>query len=212
MIKRRTLLVEGVDDLHVMRAILNAHGLEGAAEVIKHDGRTDLLDAVPVRLKESNVEVVGVVFDADESIDASWQAIRNRLIDAGFDMPAEPVRDGTIVHPPAGQLLPRVGIWLMPNNEQHGVLEHFLQFLIGPDDALHELARTTVRSVVDTDRRFPPQYEIKALMHTWLAWQEYPGRPLGTSITAKYLDANLPEAVRFAGWLRALYPAEIAVH
>ncbi len=42
-------------------------------------------------------------------------------------------------------------------------------------------------------------------MHTWLAWQNKPGRPFGTAITARYLDADVPEATAFVAWLEKLF-------
>jgi len=42
-------------------------------------------------------------------------------------------------------------------------------------------------------------------MHTWLAWQEEPGKPLGTAITAKFLDANVAQVDVLVAWLKALF-------
>jgi len=39
-------------------------------------------------------------------------------------------------------------------------------------------------------------------MHTWLAWQESPGSPMGQAIGKGDLDANAPAAVAFVAWLR----------
>jgi hypothetical protein len=33
----------------------------------------------------------------------------------------------------------------------------------------------------------------KAAIHTWLAWQEKPGKLLGTAITAKFLDSRVAQ-------------------
>jgi len=56
-----------------------------------------------------------------------------------------------------------------------------------------------------TERRFSDLAKPKAVIHTWLAWQEEPGKPLGTAITAKYLDAGVPEVNDFINWLRQLF-------
>ena len=46
-------------------------------------------------------------------------------------------------------------------------------------------------------------------MHTWLAWQENPGRPYGTAITARFLDAEAPQADVLVAWINYLfYPTE----
>jgi hypothetical protein len=45
----------------------------------------------------------------------------------------------------------------------------------------------------------------KANIHTWLAWQEEPGKPMGQAITAKYLNPKSKQAELFVNWLRALF-------
>jgi len=45
----------------------------------------------------------------------------------------------------------------------------------------------------------------KAEIHTWLAWQVQPDKALGTAITARYLDPDVPEVTIFMGWLRRLF-------
>ncbi len=48
----------------------------------------------------------------------------------------------------------------------------------------------------------------KALIHTWLAWQRKPGRPMGIAITARYLDPTAPHAQQLINWLRRLFELE----
>ena len=51
---------------------------------------------------------------------------------------------------------------------------------------------------------------MKAQLHTWLAWQEQPGTPLGLAITNRYLDANAPHAQKLMDWIRQLFDLESA--
>ncbi|HST61263.1 MAG TPA: DUF3226 domain-containing protein, partial [Longimicrobium sp.] len=53
-------------------------------------------------------------------------------------------------------------------------------------------------------RRFSPVHRSKALIHTWLAWQEQPGSPMGQAIGKRDLDAQAPQAQRFVAWLQRL--------
>jgi hypothetical protein len=41
-------------------------------------------------------------------------------------------------------------------------------------------------------------------VHTFLAWQEEPGRPMGESITRRYFQIDAPEALNFVEWIRRL--------
>jgi len=109
---------------------------------------------------------------------------------------------------------PKVGIWVMPDNQSTGCLEDFLQNLIGKDDKLHAHAKDFVAGLPEKrflnnkepeESEFNKIHRSKAIMHTWLAWQEEPGKPFGQSITAHYLDPNLPLGQTFAAWLHKLF-------
>jgi hypothetical protein len=45
-------------------------------------------------------------------------------------VPDDPAAEGTIIDPPDDKLLPRVGVWIMPDNQMKGILEDFLRFLV----------------------------------------------------------------------------------
>lgn len=45
----------------------------------------------------------------------------------------------------------------------------------------------------------------KAEIHTWLAWQKEPGKPLGQAITARYLNPNAPDAQQLIAWIRRVF-------
>ena len=55
------------------------------------------------------------------------------------------------------------------------------------------------------EARFIQDHRAKAEVHTWLAWQAEPGRPLGLALTRRYLDADHALAQRFHDWLVALF-------
>lgn len=200
------LLVEGTDDEHVVRHLRGHHGLEGAFEIFSCGGIEHLLKSFPIRLKGSGIGSIGVVVDANTDIQARWASLRRHLNHAEFPaVPVAPVRDGFISEPPPDTLLPRVGIWLMPDNSTGGTLENFLRFLVPEPDVLLEHAQQSVNTIPQGRRLFAERDDTKALLHTWLAWQEEPGRPFGTAIKARFLDADVPEAVVFADWLKKLF-------
>lgn len=99
----------------------------------------------------------------------------------------------------------RLGIWLMPDNRLSGMLEDFMATLVRPDDALLAPARNAVDAIPADHRLFKPAFRAKAELHTWLAWQEEPGRPLGQAITKRYLDFANPGAEAFVAWVRRLF-------
>ncbi|MDP9373616.1 MAG: hypothetical protein M3Q65_14425 [Chloroflexota bacterium] len=163
-----------------------------------------LLESVPIRLREEGLRRLGIVVDADVRLSPRWQAVRDRLRDSGYrNIPAVPPAEGWISSEPE---LPRVGVWLMPDNLLAGMLEDFATRLIPTSDALLARAEAAVRDLEEAGlNRYTLAHHSKALIHTWLAWQETPGQPLGQAITAEALDSNLPLARAFVAWLRRLF-------
>lgn len=214
MAGKTILLVEGKDDEHVVKHLCGHHSLwlteiTPPREVGDDSAGIDsLLESLPERIVQGNVEALGIMVDADTNLAARWQALRDRLEKAGYkDLPVKPDAHGTIVEAPTDQpndLVPRVGIWLMPDNTTNGILEDFLQLLVPSPSELLEHARASVDSIPG-EPLFRAVDQPKALIHTWLAWQQEPGKPYGTAITAKYLDADAPQARTFVAWLRKLF-------
>lgn len=207
MTAKKTLLVEGKDDEHVLKAVCGRRNGPHFNEVKVYEGVDLLLESLPVRLKASgDGEIIGVVIDADTDLEARWRSIRNGLIQVGYhDAPESPSPNGTIVDPPTGVLLPRVGIWIMPDNQSTGILESFLRFLVPAGSGLFNHVESSVAAIPEGELRFNPLAKPKALIHTWLAWQEEPGRPMGTAITARFLDYDVAQVSDLVNWLNQLY-------
>lgn len=206
MTSKRVLMVEGQDDEHVVKNICGQHQL-GTIEIIHpYGGKGPLLEGIGVRLKESGISALGIILDADADPQGRWEAVVARLSAAGFaGLPVAPQSEGTVVEPPMGSLLPRVGVWLMPDNQMSGILEDFLRFLVPQGDELMEHVEQSIENIPVAQCRFPESRKPKARMHTWLAWQEEPGKPFGQAISARYLDPHLPAANIFVAWLRRVF-------
>jgi hypothetical protein len=207
MAAKRILLVEGKDDENVLKHVCGNRGLPHLDEVKRLEGVDRLLEHFSVRLKASeDGEIVGLVIDADTDLDARWRSLRERLILREYEnVPQNPASDGTILDPPPGKLLPRVGIWIMPDNRTNGILEDFLSFLIPDESQLFEHVKSSVAAIPEDERRFDQATEPKAIIHTWLAWQKDPGKPLGTAITTRYLDPDVAQVDVLVSWLNRLF-------
>ncbi|PZO64464.1 MAG: hypothetical protein DI635_05300 [Pseudoxanthomonas suwonensis] len=208
MAGKRVLLVEGKNDEHVVKNICGRLNLGQIDEIRPKSGKDPLLDVLPVELKgasDGSVSVMGVILDADENLQSRWQSVCGRLVEAGYqNVPDVPAEDGTILLPPAGSKpLPRFGIWVMPDNRVPGILEDFLKFLVPDGDVVLAHAEQSLDNL--PDKRFRSLDRPKALMHTWLAWQEEPGKPYGQAITARYLDTDLPMGKSFSAWLEKVF-------
>ncbi|MBF0496922.1 MAG: hypothetical protein HQK58_10185 [Deltaproteobacteria bacterium] len=215
MADKKILLVEGPDDEHVLKHLCTERGWPRfeniPLEVKQLTGVDRLLKDIPVQVKANGPGgIVGVVVDADTDIAARWRSMRDRLIGAGYeDVPDNPAPEGTIlphiIDSQAGKFLPRVGIWIMPDNRTEGILEDFLRFLVPAGSPLFEHVTSSVAAIPEGARLFGSLAEPKAVMHTWLAWQEKPGKSLGTAITARYLDPDVPQVDVLMSWLKRLF-------
>jgi len=206
MANRRILLVEGNDDEHVLKHICGNHDV-GQLDILPLGSVEKLLESLPVRLRASEEgDILGVIVDADTNVEARWQALSNRLKKEGYlDVPQSPPPEGLVLNAPINSLLPRVGIWLMPNNQTNGILEDFLRFLIPQDSPLFAHAENSIRAIPNEERRFTELAAPKALIHTWLAWQKEPGKPLGMAITAQFLDPKVEQVNVLVSWLKRLF-------
>ena len=221
MADKYVMLVEGPDDHHVLLHLLTVHGvnqrmephLEGRRPTVVSgdkmvfkacEGIQNVFDNLTQRLKlTSELACIGVIVDADLGVAGRWQRLRDILTDSGYaDVPEVPEASGTLVE---HEEKPRVGIWIMPNNILPGKVEDFVALLVPAEDSLWKQAERSVEEIPEADRRFNGEAFIKAHIHTWLAWQENPGLPMGQAITRRYLNSDAPEALRLVDWLKRLF-------
>ena len=223
MADKFVMLVEGPDDFHVLQHLLTRHGidweiayqLEGGRFVQAsadrntivfkaREGVQNVLDYLAVQLKiTGELTSIGVVVDADLDSTARWQSLRNILLKSGYgNVPQAPDANGVIVEQ---EEKPRVGLWIMPNNTLPGMMEDFFRLLVPAEDTLWERAKSCVEQIPEAERLFGETALIKAHVHTWLAWQEVPGLPMGQAISKHWLNADAPEALQFVAWLRRLF-------
>jgi hypothetical protein len=203
--KPAVLLVEGPDDREVVFRLCNHHRIDNKRLFDVHvaEGYQDLRDRLSV-LPKSGFPTVGVVADADSDPAARWASLCGALHACGYaSLPDAPSPDGAVLDGPPGRS--RIGIWIMPDNQNAGILEDFLVTLTTEGDALLARARSALDAIPATERRFPAARTPKALVHTWLAWQEEPGASLAVALTRRYLDPGAPAAARFADWLRRVF-------
>lgn len=200
---RRVLWVEGKDDSAVVQSLCARHQLPPVFVVKDKGGVDEVLRGISVELRAPALECFGIVADADGDLALRWNAVGEVLQRVGYDVPSRPVAGGTVFQSSTG--LPRLGLWIMPDNDSPGMLEDFVGALVPGGDFLWTHASRAINAIPQEYRRFRPTERSKAQIHTWLAWQEGPGSPMGQAITKGDLDANAPLAQSFVDWLRRLF-------
>ena len=150
---------------------------------------------------EQQKETIGIVLDADTSVASRWETIKHKLQNYEYIIPDAPNIGGTILNHLS---LPKLGIWLMPNNIDVGMLEDFCLLLVEEDKiaVADECIKIAMKKNATS---FKKVHYAKALIHTYLAWQDEPGKPIGQAITAKILEPSYPISLEFKKWLIELF-------
>lgn len=205
----KVLLVEGTGDEGVIREILDAWDVPCPS--IKAC-RSDVQVFQALKLYLSNpaqYKTIGVVVDADTHPEGRLQRFaqvlnaskRYRLDEKTPLVPEGLITDGVVVD------AARVGLWIMPDNQGHGMLEDFLS---GMAAAVHpELLEESEHAISKVEsqgiQQYTSRHRPKAKIHTYLAWQEEPGRTLPQAIQKHYLDVSSENARPFVTWLNRLF-------
>lgn len=204
------LIVEGKNDIKVIGELCKQRNLPSPLGYEERKYKDFVIVSGSIEKLRLDVETVftvseitniGIVLDADVNIASRWQSICDVLRQQGYgDLPDEPSVEGTII---VQANLPKIGIWIMPNNQLTGYLEHFVELMIPEEDTLFPIAQYTTQNLIDSSQsKFRLVDKQKADIHTWLAWQENPGVPMGTAINNKYLSAESPIAIQFINWIK----------
>lgn len=175
------------------------------------------IEHVQILLKPSELTAddrFGIVLDADhpratdpdDGFRRRWVQVRESLKNLGYSgVPDDPNPAGTIVCMNQDDR-PWIGVWMMPDNRSPGKLEDFARRLVrSGDEPLWAFAGQATGDSLLQGSKFAPKDQIKAHVHTFLAWQEEPGHPMGLAITKRFLDSDSSDARTFVAWLCRLY-------
>ena len=205
----RVLLAEGKDEVRTLPWLLEFAGIEwptGEVPVFirEFDGVSNLLKAgvIEAELKASGLSALGILIDGDDDPAARWEQLRSRLGSLVDGLPGALPATGVIVEPTSG---PRVGVWLMPDNVRSGMLETLLLELRRVDPSLQTHAAAATKQARQLGAPFRDAHHDKAELHTWLAWQDPPGRQLHDAVKLRMLDAGAVKENGFVSWCRRLY-------
>ncbi len=199
---QKLLLVEGSNDEHVICHLYQRAGHEVDFGVDAKGNVQQVIQSIRNEARVPGRMSLGVVVDANDERDTRWQDISNEFSSVGIRLPPQPTTVGTVVQ--AGSGLPRVGVWLMPDNSSGGELEDFLSGLVPPGDLIWPLAQTYVDDAFD--RLLPRERpkRPKAEIHAWLAGKNG-GLPMGLSVGKGFFEHGDPTAQTFLAWLLEVF-------
>ena len=211
------LIVEGQDDRHVIAHLFDRAEDKFNIDVKEEEGFPNLERAIPSYVSERERTSLGIVFDADAEPAEKWKTVRNRLREAYSETQCAAdyrhisemeMRAGGIVIPGSPEFrVPRVGVWMMPDNGSPGELEDFVRSMVPEGDAVFPAAAAYIDGIPESERKFAPQKTPKAQLHAWLAARREPGR-MGAAIRAGDLSIEGENVALFLDWLRRVFPPE----
>ena len=107
----RLLLVEGVDDEHVIRHLYEETVGSLDVRIEQMGGVDQVAEEADAHAKVPGRTALGIVVDANSDVNGRWQSIRNGLLQADIDVPRDLPSDGAVI-PPERDGQPTVGVWL----------------------------------------------------------------------------------------------------
>jgi len=212
------LLVEGPSDLHaVVQLVRLVHKAEPTFVALDCKNDDGVLDQLSIRLvqPESAQKIVGLILDADidgstetDAVQCRWVQLKDR-IGTDYAFPEDFPEDGLIIDPRPGRraigTLPRIGAWLMPNNKAFGMFEDLLLDSLGDHEKVYT---SSVVNQAKTDKvaTFHSSHLSKAVVRTYMAWQEPPDLPhLSFAIRHGHFQNIEPACAQFINWLGRLF-------
>ena len=168
------LLVEGIDDFHVIHSLCNKFSIpvrnhenktEGIFSVVDCKGIEGVLEQIPLRFKQSTgIKKIAVIVDADVEIKSRWESLKNIFSKLGFKIPNSIPSNGLVIMDENGI---RIGIWIMPNNNLGGMIEDFIKFLIPDDDKILPLIISQLEIFEEAKiNKYKLTHKSKALVHS----------------------------------------------
>jgi hypothetical protein len=211
------LLVEGAEDKRVIPELIEKHGIiweptQGHYHAKIEDcvGIDNILkdSFISTRFKGSGLQALGIIVDADglnDSHPSRVPELLNRCMKIIPEFEWTLSSEGIIATDQFGK---RLGVWVMPDNLNPGMLENLL-LTLPPNNQLGlvEQARSAALNAKTChDAPYALVHEQKAVIHTWLAWQNPPGRQLHQAIQENLLQPHSQVADAFVDWFRRLFP------
>lgn len=215
------LLVEGQDDQEFFSAFCESIVGEEKVEVFppktldssSGNGWGNLINNLPLllgQLEDKSTEKLGIILDADHpprdsgGFTERYKKITDKLAEVGYSIPNTPsFLNGDIFTHSDG--LPNIGLWIMPNHQNNGMLENFVEEIIAFDVQQQKILAHADQSISNLPITLFDQslHTAKAKIYTWRAWQKKPGKSLRWALDQGILDKNAVPA--FCNWLENVF-------
>lgn len=181
----------------------------GGAHNTKEGVLSHLTKVLLPQLQDGQLERIGVVVDADRAMHGSgFAATLRRFTDAlaqdGYRLNPAAASGLVFIHQDG---LANLGLWIMPNNADEGMLEDWIKQCLHSDEAgLYQHGEASI-DAIPSGPKFQPWNRSKAEVATWLAWQEKPGNGLYNAVQPDLLSTEAPLFKAMQAWLTHVFAA-----
>ena len=193
------LLVEGWIDKTIVRSIIEINQSIPEIDIKSCGGIDKLIGNIKNAIEEEDRIAVGIMVDANSCPAERWNMISSQVNLAGINLPDSLDAGGVII-----EGIPRVGVWLMPNNRTPGEIEDFVAELIPHDDPIWPKSQRYIDSIPEEQRKFASVKITKAKTFAWVSTRKRPGL-IDSAINRQDLDLSRDSYKRFVSWLEELY-------
>jgi hypothetical protein len=213
------LLLEGDDDKYFFNKLCVLFNLNPDIKVAvpkdfnSQNSKGGVFESLPPLLKQladGSLSKLAVIVDADyeEQHGLGYQKTIQKITDLltlqdfVLIQNAENHVTGLIFE--NGAELANFGLWVMPNNQNSGMLEDFVKTCIKTDElSLFNHAQQVVHAI--SEPKFKPHHYAKAEVATWLAWQKQPGHGLYCAVKDDLLNTDHALFQELAHWLKKIF-------
>lgn len=220
MSHRNILLVEGEADRGFFEALCRLLSISADVRVAtpkdtggwyntKEGVLSHLTSVLLPQLQDGQLARIGVVVDADRAKNGSgFAATLQRFTEAlaqGDYRPNPAAAAGLVFSHPDG--LADLGLWIMPNNLDEGMLEDWIKQCVTPSEsALYQHAEKSIDAIPGAPK-FRPWHRTKAEVATWLAWQKKPEHGLYNAAQPDLINVEAPLFKALQAWLKHVFAA-----
>ncbi len=166
------------------------------------------------QLNDGSIQHLAVVVDADYADShglgtvGTLKQIKEIVEPFGFKLPENATyQNGFCFRNSDG--LPDFGVWIMPNNQEDGMLEDWVKSCIiqTEQDLFHHAEKTVADLSTHGLQKFKPIHITKTQVATWLAWQNLPKYSIDGVLDKKdvLVDENSKLYQNLANWLKNIY-------
>jgi len=181
--KPKLLIGEGNDELRFFQSFLKYLNLDDIM-VESYQGKDNLpkyLKTLKVRPNFAQLVSIGITRDTDDkSITSIFESICSALTKANLSIPNSLSQ--------SSQDIPKISIFILPDNQNSGMLETLCLASLKDDNALN-CVNQYFDCISQESQIFPKNID-KAKIHAWLASREIPDKRLAEASEAGYFDFN----------------------